>query len=65
METIKIQLVPGKHVRHPDTKEVIGPEPLIVEKSSYWYRRLFDGSVILVDDVTSKPKAPKPATEIK
>lgn len=58
METIKIQVMEGKHVRDPFTKQALGPDPIIVEKSSYWYRRILDGSVKIVDDATVKTKAP-------
>lgn len=54
VETIKIQLVEGKHVRDPDTGRTIGNEPIIVEKKSYWLKRVADGSIKIVEDVATK-----------
>jgi len=62
METIKIKAAEGKHVRDPFTKQVLGFEPIVVEKTSYWYRRILDGSVILVDDAVTKAPAKAPST---
>lgn len=46
----------GLIVRHPDTKRPLKEDGQKVQKSSYWLRRLKEGSVIEVDKAESKPK---------
>ena len=45
---------PGETVRHPDTKLPIAQDGEKVRISTYWQRRLNDGSVVVVT-----PPAPK------
>ena len=58
--TIKLSK-PGLIVRDPSSKLPIGSEPLVVERTSYWLRRVQDGSVVLVTQ--GKSEAPKPANQ--
>lgn len=46
----------GLLVRHPQTKRPLKQEGEEVKKSTYWLRRLKEGSVIEVNKSVSKPK---------
>lgn len=47
---MKIHIMPakGKKVRRPDTKEFLSENGELVEKSSFWVRRLQDQDVVLI-----------------
>jgi len=48
--------VAGQIVRHPDTKRLLKQEGEEVKKSTYWLRRLNEGSVIEVKKAEVKTK---------
>ena len=43
-------------VRHPDTKRPLNKDGEEVKKSTYWLRRLKEGSVIEIEKAEAKPK---------
>jgi hypothetical protein len=64
METKILKPVGEAKVRNPVTKKFISPEGERVEMSSYWNRRIKDGSVVVVESkpipvFNSSPNHPK------
>ncbi len=49
METKLIKPVDGFKIRDPQTKAYLPEEGRLVEMSSYWYRRIQDGTVTIAD----------------
>lgn len=57
-----IEVKAGRHVRDPKTGKLMKEgEPVNVDKSQYWIRRLQAGDVMMV----KKTKKPAPKTETK
>lgn len=63
-EKIFVKPKDGKRVMDPATKRALLPEGGLVEKTSYWMRRLAGGEVELVEQKQSTPVV-KPKVEIK
>lgn len=55
----------GLIVRHPKTKRILKKEGEKVKSSTYWRRRIKDGSVVEVSASASKPKKETKKPEIK
>lgn len=54
---ITIQAVEGLVVLEPTTRQPIGAEPVEVELTTYWRRRIAEGAVVVIEDL------PEPRSE--
>lgn len=53
MERIRIRPAPGLLVRDPFTHRQLPPDGDVVNRTTYWERRLMDGDVELISVLTS------------
>lgn len=61
MTKIYIKPAPGMIVRGPVSFKVLPEEGALVKPSTYWNRRLKDGSVVLVTPEAPTPEPAKPS----
>lgn len=54
-----IRAVAGRRVRHPETGDLVTDEPMHVDETAFWWRRVADGDVELVTQSTDPAKKPK------
>lgn len=60
-QSLLLRPAPGLVVRDPATRKALPPEGAAVADTTYWHRRLAEGSVHLVPDPT--PATKKAATQ--
>jgi hypothetical protein len=59
METKILKPVSGSKIRDPKTKEFLPEGGRLVEMTSYWNRRIQDGTVTVIDPQSAIPKSEK------
>ncbi|OGQ23517.1 MAG: hypothetical protein A3I05_01105 [Deltaproteobacteria bacterium RIFCSPLOWO2_02_FULL_44_10] len=60
METKTLKPTGDAKIRDPQTKEYLPEEGRLVEMTSYWNRRIQDGTVMIVPDQNAILKSEKP-----
>lgn len=54
---IHLVVCPGRRVRDPKTKKLVGPQGVKIEEiSTYWFRRLQDGDVKIASSALTIPE---------
>lgn len=61
--SLNLKPAPGRRVRDPITLALLAPEGESKPDNSYWQRKLRDGDVELIPEVSPDPKPAKKAKE--